>query len=69
MPLTLQWNFAHVDPLGHMVCVSLNVDDRSMSPDSRYRNTLFHFSELGLIFQSLRKPWSMPLNVPCVSLD
>ena len=66
MPLTLQWNSAHFDPLGHIVCLSTSHDGRSMSPDFRYRNTLFHFSELGLIFQSLRKPWSMPLNVPYV---
>ena len=68
MPLTLQWNSAHVDPLRHIVCLSTSDDGRSMSPDSCYRNTLSHFSELGLIFQSLRKPFSMPLNVPCISL-
>lgn len=35
---------------GHIVCFSINVDGRSMSPDSRYRNALFHFPELGLTF-------------------
>lgn len=69
MPLTLQWNVAHVDPLGHILCVSTSHDGRSMTPDSHYRNTFFHFSELGSIFHSLCKPWSMPSNVPCVSLD
>lgn len=69
MPLTLQWTFAHIDPVEHIACASMNDDGRSMTPDSHYRNTFFNLSEFGLIFQSLRKPWSMPLNVPYVSLD
>ena len=44
-------------------------DGRSIGPVSHHQNTLFYFLELGSIFQSLRKSWSMPLTVPCVSLD
>lgn len=38
------WTFAHVDPLGYIACVSMNDDGRSMSPNSRYRDTSVNLS-------------------------